>query len=158
MIDWFRCFRTIQINKNVMWISHIPFVWPFNLNTKTRNYSFSLLFSKQIKNYEKTECHDERRKLAREIYDNFIMKEMLSHTHVSEQEHIGGEQHNHLLLMKIGRVCTIFFGLIRFVMIDSANSIWNHRSGKKVFLFFTSWTVTEHQHLCVDNTITLLFI
>lgn len=37
----------------------------------------------QIKNYEKTECHDERRKLAREIYDNFIMKEMLSHTHVS---------------------------------------------------------------------------
>lgn len=36
----------------------------------------------QVKNFEKTECHDERRKLAREIYDNFIMKEMLSHTHV----------------------------------------------------------------------------
>lgn len=41
------------------------------------------MFLFQIKNYEKTECHDERRKLAREIYDNFIMKEMLSHTHVS---------------------------------------------------------------------------
>lgn len=42
-----------------------------------------VIFSLQIKSYEKTECHDERRKLAREIYDNFIMKEMLSHTHVS---------------------------------------------------------------------------
>lgn len=40
-------------------------------------------FSFQIKTFEKTECHDERRKLAKEIYDNFIMKEMLSHTHVS---------------------------------------------------------------------------
>lgn len=43
-------------------------------------FSFPLL---QIKNYEKTECPEERKKLAREIYDNFIMKEMLSHTHVS---------------------------------------------------------------------------
>lgn len=42
-----------------------------------------VIFPLQIKSYEKTECHDERRKLAREIYDNFIMKEMLSHTHVS---------------------------------------------------------------------------
>ena len=28
------------------------------------------------------ETVEERRKLAREIYDNFIMKELLSHTHV----------------------------------------------------------------------------
>lgn len=48
-------------------------------------FSISLSFFLQIKNYEKTECHEERRKLAREIYDNFIMKEMLSHTHVSNQ-------------------------------------------------------------------------
>lgn len=41
------------------------------------------VFELQIKNYEKTECLDERRKLAKEVYDNFIMKEMLSHTHVS---------------------------------------------------------------------------
>lgn len=40
-------------------------------------------FEFQIKNYEKTECLEERRKLAKEVYDNFIMKEMLSHTHVS---------------------------------------------------------------------------
>lgn len=37
----------------------------------------------QIKQYEKLECPDERRKLAREIYDNFIMKELLAHAHVS---------------------------------------------------------------------------
>lgn len=37
----------------------------------------------QIKAYEKLECVEERRKLAREIYDNFIMKELLSHSHVS---------------------------------------------------------------------------
>lgn len=37
----------------------------------------------QIKQYEKLECVEERRKLAREIYDNFIMKELLSHSHVS---------------------------------------------------------------------------
>jgi len=27
---------------------------------------------------------DERRKLARDIYDNYIMKELLSHTHVGD--------------------------------------------------------------------------
>ena len=42
-----------------------------------------LPFPLQIKRYEKLETTEERRKLAREIYDNFIMKELLSHTHVS---------------------------------------------------------------------------
>jgi len=37
----------------------------------------------QIKRYEKLECLEERRKIAREIYDNFIMKELLAHSHVS---------------------------------------------------------------------------
>uniref|UniRef100_A0A6B2EBJ6 G protein-coupled receptor kinase n=1 Tax=Phlebotomus kandelakii TaxID=1109342 RepID=A0A6B2EBJ6_9DIPT len=51
-----------------------------------------LKFYEQIKNYEKTECHDERRKLAREIYDNFIMKEMLSHTHEYSKEAVSHVQ------------------------------------------------------------------
>lgn len=42
-----------------------------------------LKFYEEIKNFEKTECREDRKKLAKEIYDNFIMKEMLSHTHVS---------------------------------------------------------------------------
>ncbi|OXU25738.1 hypothetical protein TSAR_000598 [Trichomalopsis sarcophagae] len=40
-----------------------------------------LRFYEQIKAYEKLECPEERRKLAREIYDNYIMKELLAHTH-----------------------------------------------------------------------------
>lgn len=44
-----------------------------------------LKFYEEIRNYEKTECPDERKKLAKSIYDNFIMKEMLSHTHVSHK-------------------------------------------------------------------------
>jgi len=38
-------------------------------------------FYDEIKRYEKLESVDERRKLARDIYDNYIMKELLSHTH-----------------------------------------------------------------------------
>lgn len=37
----------------------------------------------QIKLYEKQECIEERRRIARDIYDNFIMKELLAHSHVS---------------------------------------------------------------------------
>lgn len=44
-----------------------------------------LKFYEEIRNYEKTECPDERKKLAKSIYDNFIMKEMLSHTHVGDK-------------------------------------------------------------------------
>ncbi|KAG4078925.1 hypothetical protein HA402_010877 [Bradysia odoriphaga] len=51
-----------------------------------------LKFYEEIKSYEKTECHDERRKLAREIYDNFIMKEMLSHTHEYSKEAVAHVQ------------------------------------------------------------------
>lgn len=38
----------------------------------------------QIKLYEKQECIEERRRIARDIYDNFIMKELLAHSHVSK--------------------------------------------------------------------------
>lgn len=51
-----------------------------------------LKFYEEIKAYEKTECHDERRKQARDIYDNFIMKEMLSHTHEYSKEAVAHVQ------------------------------------------------------------------
>ncbi|XP_076364252.1 G protein-coupled receptor kinase 1-like [Tachypleus tridentatus] len=38
-------------------------------------------FYEEIKKYEKLETVEERRQAAKEIYDNFIMKELLSHTH-----------------------------------------------------------------------------
>lgn len=49
----------------------------FMLHFKKKNFFFF-----QVKSYEKLECPEERRKLAREIYDNFIMKELLAHSHV----------------------------------------------------------------------------
>ena len=40
-------------------------------------------FYEEIKSYEKLRNVEDRRKQAREVYDNFIMNELLSHTHVS---------------------------------------------------------------------------
>ncbi|KAL3272746.1 hypothetical protein HHI36_014208 [Cryptolaemus montrouzieri] len=39
-----------------------------------------------IKAYEKLECQEERMKQARDIYDNFIMKELLARTHDYSKE------------------------------------------------------------------------
>ncbi|KAL3317098.1 Beta-adrenergic receptor kinase 2 [Cichlidogyrus casuarinus] len=41
------------------------------------------LFFEDICKFEKLETDEERIKLGRTIYDQFIMKELLSHTHVS---------------------------------------------------------------------------
>ncbi|XP_020809811.1 G protein-coupled receptor kinase 1 isoform X2 [Drosophila serrata] len=51
-----------------------------------------LKFYEQIKTFEKTECYDERKKLAREIYDNFIMEEMLSHTYEYSKDAVASVQ------------------------------------------------------------------
>lgn len=40
-------------------------------------------FFQQIKKFEKLETDEERIKLGKEIYDQFIMKELLSQSHVS---------------------------------------------------------------------------
>ena len=44
---------------------------------------FVLYFLLQIKDYEKLDTLDERLEEARKIFDNYIMKEVLSCTHVS---------------------------------------------------------------------------
>lgn len=51
-----------------------------------------LAFYEEIRRYEKLETIEERRKLAREIYDNFIMKELLSHTHSFSKESVAHVQ------------------------------------------------------------------
>ncbi|XP_018788744.1 PREDICTED: G protein-coupled receptor kinase 1 [Bactrocera latifrons] len=51
-----------------------------------------LKFYEQIKNFEKTESYEERKELAREIYDNFIMEEMLSHTYEYSKEAVASVQ------------------------------------------------------------------
>lgn len=62
-------------------------VLPFCMTIISALY-FELIVPFKIKNFEKTECYEERKKMAREIYDNFIMEEMLSHTYVSTQTEI----------------------------------------------------------------------
>lgn len=66
-----------------------------------------LKFYEEIRNYEKTECPDERKKLAKSIYDNFIMKEMLSHTHVSRShfEIIDRHVESHLVVQEYSKEC-----------------------------------------------------
>lgn len=51
-----------------------------------------LKFYEEIKHYEKLETIEERRQAAREIYDNFIMKELLSHTHNYSKESVNHVQ------------------------------------------------------------------
>ncbi|CAG4971835.1 unnamed protein product [Colias eurytheme] len=45
-----------------------------------------LKFYEEIKLFEKQECVEERRRIARDIYDNFIMKELLAHSHDYSKE------------------------------------------------------------------------
>jgi hypothetical protein len=42
------------------------------------------LCSRQIKRFEKLETDEERWRIGKEIYDQFIMKELLSNSHVSD--------------------------------------------------------------------------
>ncbi|XP_076331468.1 G protein-coupled receptor kinase 1-like isoform X1 [Tachypleus tridentatus] len=51
-----------------------------------------LKFYEEIKNYEKLDTVEERRDSARKIYDNFIMKELLSHSHNYSKEAISHVQ------------------------------------------------------------------
>lgn len=53
-----------------------------------------LAFYEEIKRYEKLETVEERRAAAREIYDNYIMRELLSHTHVSYDNNINDNHHH----------------------------------------------------------------
>ncbi|XP_047739909.1 G protein-coupled receptor kinase 1 [Hyalella azteca] len=50
-----------------------------------------LKFLEEIRNYEKIENAEERRKRARDIYDNFIMKELLSNSHLCASQSSEGQ-------------------------------------------------------------------
>lgn len=76
LVDLYRVQNLIRKKWCILYVN-------FASSNKCSHFSISIFL--QIKNYEKTECPEERKKLAREIYDNFIMKEMLSHTHVSSK-------------------------------------------------------------------------
>ncbi|KAJ3644659.1 hypothetical protein Zmor_022373 [Zophobas morio] len=65
----------------------------------------SFTFCLQIKAYEKLECAEDRMKQARDIYDNFIMKELLARSHDYSKECL---QHVQKHLMKNDVPVTLF--------------------------------------------------
>ena len=91
-----------------------------------------LRFYEEIKAYEKLECPEERRKLAREIYDNFIMKELLAHTHEYSAEAVS---HVHKYLMKNEVPVNLFEPYIE--------EIFNHLRGEPFKKFLESEKYTR---------------
>ncbi|GLH01043.1 Serine/threonine-protein kinase Warts [Gryllus bimaculatus] len=81
----------------------------------------------QIRQYEKLECVEERRKLAREIYDNFIMKELLAHSHDYSKEAVA---HVQKFLMKNEVPVNLFEPYIE--------EIFNHLRGEPFKKFLES--------------------
>lgn len=86
-----------------------------------------LRFYEEIKAYEKLECPEDRRKLAREIYDNYIMKELLAHSHEYSQEAVS---HVHKYLMKNEVPVNLFEPYIE--------EIFNHLRGEPFQKFLES--------------------
>ncbi|XP_012275244.1 G protein-coupled receptor kinase 1 isoform X2 [Orussus abietinus] len=86
-----------------------------------------LRFYEEIKAYEKLECPEERRKLAREIYDNFIMKELLAHSHEYSTDAVS---HVHKYLMKNEVPVNLFEPYIE--------EIFNHLRGEPFRKFLES--------------------
>lgn len=68
----------------------------------------------QIKAYEKLECSEERMKQARDIYDNFIMKELLARSHVSRLLSSSRPRYK----CDRGEFLTFFFFLIPFLSLQ----------------------------------------
>ncbi|KAF7995119.1 hypothetical protein HCN44_004591 [Aphidius gifuensis] len=91
-----------------------------------------LRFYEEVKSYEKLECPEERRKLAREIYDNFIMKELLAHSHEYSTDAVS---HVHKYLMKNEVPVNLFEPYIE--------EIFNHLRGEPFRKFLESEKYTR---------------
>ena len=65
-------------------------------------------FYEEIKKFEKIDANDDRRKKAREIYDTFIMRELLSNSGASESVVIRKIFHTifRIVLKRIGGACS----------------------------------------------------
>ncbi|CAH0390418.1 unnamed protein product [Bemisia tabaci] len=86
-----------------------------------------LSFYEQIKQYEKLETVEERMKLAKEIYDNYIMKELLASSHDYPKEAV---THVQSFLMKNEVPVNLFEPYI--------NEIYNHLRGEPFKKFLES--------------------
>ena len=77
-------------------------------------------FYEEIRKYEKLDCDEERRKKAREIYDTFIMRELLSNSNLyskASAEHVQKQ-----LAVKPTQATEVSMSFLTFLLFSSV--IW----------------------------------
>ncbi|KAI7688739.1 G protein-coupled receptor kinase 1 [Sarcoptes scabiei] len=99
-----------------------------------------LKFYEEIKRYEKLETVEERRQTAREIYDNFIMKELLSHTHNYSKESVN---HVQKFLMRNEVPVTLFQPYIDEIYSHLRGEIFRKYIESEKYTRFCQWKNLE---------------
>lgn len=99
-----------------------------------------LKFYEEIKRYEELETVDERRQAAREIYDNFIMKELLSHSHNYPKEAVNHVQKS---LMRNEVPVTLFQPYIEEIFSQLRGEVFTKFIESDKFTRFCQWKNLE---------------
>ncbi|XP_015783383.1 G protein-coupled receptor kinase 1 [Tetranychus urticae] len=99
-----------------------------------------LKFYEEIKRYEELETVEERRKAARGIYDNFIMKELLSHSHNYPKEAVNHVQKS---LMRNEVPVTLFQPYIEEIFSQLRGDIFRKFIESEKFTRFCQWKNLE---------------
>ncbi|UYV84956.1 ADRBK2 [Cordylochernes scorpioides] len=99
-----------------------------------------LNFYEEIKAYEKLETVEERRQAARDLYDNYIMKELLSHTHNYSKESLS---HVQKYLMKNEVPVLLFQPYIEEIFAQLRGNIFNQFIESEKFTRFCQWKNLE---------------
>lgn len=99
-----------------------------------------LKFYEEIKRYEKLETIEERREAAREIYDNFIMKELLSHTHSYSKDAVN---HVQKYLMRNEVPVTLFQPYIEEIYTHLRGDIFRKYIESEKYTRFCQWKNLE---------------
>jgi len=99
-----------------------------------------LIFYEEIKRFESLETEEERRTAAREIYDNFIMKELLSHTHAYSKEAVDHVQKH---LMKNEVPVTLFQPYIEEIFSHLRGDIFRKFIESDKYTRFCQWKNLE---------------
>ncbi|KAI1291760.1 G protein-coupled receptor kinase 1 [Halotydeus destructor] len=99
-----------------------------------------LKFYEEIKRYESLETVEERRTAARDIYDNFIMRELLSHTHAYPKEAVNHVQKH---LMKNEVPITLFQPYIEKIFSHLRGDIFRKFIESDKYTRFCQWKNLE---------------
>ena len=89
-------------------------------------------FYEEIRKYEKLDCDEERRKKAREIYDTFIMRELLSNSNLyskASAEHVQKQ-----LAVKPTQATEVSMSFLTFLLFSSVGSVHiNHAHNSPIY-------------------------